>query len=225
MSEDKNSTTVVTPSDAFLVLLREDPGFAVAVAAIRTAAKAMRPAMSRPRPQVVEALADLVAWAELSICLHETTHRGGEIWEICSDCGAEWADDRGGKPADAHEYPLEVRRARAVIDAGRDGDLREQFCRIYDVIEEVADAMLVGDGFELVADITDDDTVLIGTYHGTTAEIPWDYIERKAAGDESWRREVSDQLDANSIQAQEDLETTERATLAALKAKYESGDE
>lgn len=31
-------------------------------------------------------------------CQHENTHRGGAIWEICDDCGAKWADDRGGKP-------------------------------------------------------------------------------------------------------------------------------
>ncbi len=54
--------------------------------------------------------------------------------------------------------------------------------------------------------------------------VPWDYVERQLAGDDSWRREVSDQLDAKSIQAQKNLETTERATLAALKAKYGVGD-
>lgn len=31
-------------------------------------------------------------------CQHENTHRGGAIWEICDDCAAKWADDRGGKP-------------------------------------------------------------------------------------------------------------------------------
>ena len=31
-------------------------------------------------------------------CQHEDTHRGGAIWEICSSCGAMWADDEGGKP-------------------------------------------------------------------------------------------------------------------------------
>lgn len=31
-------------------------------------------------------------------CQHENTHRGGAIWEVCDDCGAKWADDRGGKP-------------------------------------------------------------------------------------------------------------------------------
>jgi hypothetical protein len=38
-------------------------------------------------------------------CLHEETHRGGTIWEICDSCGAKWADDEGGMPAKAREYP------------------------------------------------------------------------------------------------------------------------
>jgi hypothetical protein len=31
-------------------------------------------------------------------CTHENTYRGGTIWETCGDCGAMWADDKGGKP-------------------------------------------------------------------------------------------------------------------------------
>lgn len=39
-----------------------------------------------------------VAWS--GICLHESRHRGGVIWEICDDCGAKWTDDEGGfKPS------------------------------------------------------------------------------------------------------------------------------
>lgn len=31
-------------------------------------------------------------------CRHESTHRGGAIWDICDDCGKAWAADKGGKP-------------------------------------------------------------------------------------------------------------------------------
>lgn len=31
-------------------------------------------------------------------CAHDDTRRGGAIWEICNDCGMQWADDKGGKP-------------------------------------------------------------------------------------------------------------------------------
>ena len=31
-------------------------------------------------------------------CVHDETHRGGTLWEICDQCGAKWADDQGGRP-------------------------------------------------------------------------------------------------------------------------------
>lgn len=46
----------------------------------------------------VEALEKLFKRDQQNTCQHESTHRGGAIWEICDDCGAKWADDRGGKP-------------------------------------------------------------------------------------------------------------------------------
>lgn len=46
-------------------------------------------------------------------CQHENTHRGGVLWEICDDCGGEWADDRGGKPA--WKDPPEWDMARAAL--------------------------------------------------------------------------------------------------------------
>ncbi|WP_394060597.1 hypothetical protein [Alcaligenes sp. WGS1538] len=64
---------------------------------------------------LLNALLALVAYAEWNTCIHEDTHRGGGIWEICNDCGAKWADDEGGKPA--FEWPQEIRIARALIDA------------------------------------------------------------------------------------------------------------
>ena len=47
---------------------------------------------------LVEALTKLVAHVDRETCMHEETHRGGAIWEICDSCGKEWADDEGGKP-------------------------------------------------------------------------------------------------------------------------------
>ena len=44
------------------------------------------------------ALQALLARDKQQTCQHETTFRGGVIWEICEDCGARWADDEGGKP-------------------------------------------------------------------------------------------------------------------------------
>jgi hypothetical protein len=40
----------------------------------------------------------LLARDILNTCQHDSTYRGGVIWEICEGCGAKWADDRGGKP-------------------------------------------------------------------------------------------------------------------------------
>lgn len=50
-------------------------------------------------------------------CLHENTHRGGAIWEICDDCGAQWADDRGGRPD--FQWPEIVERANAALAQDR----------------------------------------------------------------------------------------------------------
>lgn len=60
-------------------------------------------------------LADLLAYAERRTCLHEETHRGGKLWEICDACGAKWADDEGGKPAEAHEWPPEITAAHDLL--------------------------------------------------------------------------------------------------------------
>lgn len=48
--------------------------------------------------QALEALEALMRRDTGNTCQHENTHRGGGIWEICDECGAKWADDRGGKP-------------------------------------------------------------------------------------------------------------------------------
>lgn len=48
--------------------------------------------------QLRDALEKITQFASVQICSHDETYRGGNIWEICSQCGAEWADGEGGKP-------------------------------------------------------------------------------------------------------------------------------
>ena len=62
---------------------------------------------------LVEALQDLLAYAESQICSHEETHRGGAIWEICDICGDCWADDDGGKPP--RQDPEEIVATRSAL--------------------------------------------------------------------------------------------------------------
>ena len=63
--------------------------------------------------ELVEALQALLKRDERNTCQHEETHRGGVLWEICDACGAQWADDRGGKPE--WQDPPEWVNARAVL--------------------------------------------------------------------------------------------------------------
>lgn len=62
----------------------------------------------------LKVLDDLLRYAERQICMHENTHRGGVLWEICDDCGAKWADDEGGKPK--FEWPEEIIAARDYLE-------------------------------------------------------------------------------------------------------------
>ncbi|WP_175739971.1 hypothetical protein [Burkholderia ambifaria] len=66
------------------------------------------------RADALTVLADLLSYAERQICMHENTHRGGAIWEICDDCGAQWADDQGGKPE--FQWPKEIVAARSLFN-------------------------------------------------------------------------------------------------------------
>ena len=68
---------------------------------------------AKVREQLVEALQDLLAYAESQICSHEETHRGGAIWEICDICGDCWADDDGGKPP--RQDPEEIVATRSAL--------------------------------------------------------------------------------------------------------------
>lgn len=61
----------------------------------------------------LDALKNLLAWAERNTCTHEDTHRGGTLWEICDYCGQKWADDEGGRPS--FEWPAEIVAARNAL--------------------------------------------------------------------------------------------------------------
>ena len=65
------------------------------------------------RDELLLALDSLLQRDISNTCTHETTHRGGAIWEICDDCGAKWADDRGGKPK--WKDPKEWEDAKEII--------------------------------------------------------------------------------------------------------------
>jgi ribosomal protein L37AE/L43A len=69
----------------------------------------------QPVPAWRAVMADLLEYAERHECLHENTTRGGTIWEICSDCGMKWADDKGGKPK--YETPAAIKAAHNLLDA------------------------------------------------------------------------------------------------------------
>lgn len=64
---------------------------------------------------LVRALRDVTEYAARNCCLHEETHRGGFLWEICDYCGCKWADDEGGMPPEARECPPEIKKAFAVL--------------------------------------------------------------------------------------------------------------
>ena len=70
-----------------------------------------------------DALAALLDRDTRNTCTHEETHRGGSIWEICDQCGLQWADDRGGKPKwkDPDEWGKAqdaLDKAEKLLDAG-----------------------------------------------------------------------------------------------------------
>lgn len=65
---------------------------------------------------IIKVLRNLVDYAWINHCCHENTYRGGVLWEICEECGAKWADDQGGKPADAGKLPEALREAVELLD-------------------------------------------------------------------------------------------------------------
>lgn len=64
-------------------------------------------------PDAAAIIRNLVDHIERNTCEHHETYRGGAIWEVCSDCGAKWADDQGGKPS--FKWPDAVERAREFL--------------------------------------------------------------------------------------------------------------
>ncbi len=97
-----------------------------------------------------EALAALEAYASGQICMHEDTHRGGTLWEICNQCGAKWADDEGGKPK--FKWPKEIVTAREALSLPSQRlrealEEAERFIRVLDTrhpnegCDEAADAI------------------------------------------------------------------------------------
>lgn len=75
-------------------------------------------ASTTAQTEAVQKLVDLLRWAEIQVCSHEETHRGGVLWEICDSCGAKWADDEGGKPE--FQWPAEIEAAQAFLAAHRE---------------------------------------------------------------------------------------------------------
>jgi hypothetical protein len=69
--------------------------------------------VSEETRELVDGLRKAITQAEIRICTHDETHRGGAIWEICDQCGAKWADDEGGKPE--FKWPEAIVELNALI--------------------------------------------------------------------------------------------------------------
>jgi hypothetical protein len=78
--------------------------------------------MKISKQRVIKVLKDITDYANRHTCLHEETYRGGLIWEICRQCGMKWADDEGGKPADAHDLPKEIENAHSLLQDIMEGE-------------------------------------------------------------------------------------------------------
>lgn len=66
--------------------------------------------------EFIEALRGVTDYAKLNICTHEHTHRGGILWEICSDCGKSWSDDMDPRPEGPFKYPEVIENALKVLE-------------------------------------------------------------------------------------------------------------
>ena len=71
--------------------------------------------MKISKKKVVEVLKAVTDYAANSTCLHEDTHRGGVLWEICDTCGMKWADDEGGRPDNTYDLPKEIEDAYSLL--------------------------------------------------------------------------------------------------------------
>ena len=65
---------------------------------------------------LINILDQVVEYAESQRCPHESTHRGGSIWEICDRCGVRWADDEGGKPINVGDPPEIIKKAYDILN-------------------------------------------------------------------------------------------------------------
>lgn len=114
--EEKN---VVPESKAFqdqMKSVMEKPGVVECVSALsggNSPDAGKMAALEAANRELAEALKALLARDQRNTCRHEETHRWGNIWEICDQCGDQWADDEGGKPA--WEDPPEWVKAEAII--------------------------------------------------------------------------------------------------------------
>jgi hypothetical protein len=75
-------------------------------------------ALHTSHEELVKALESLLKNPNLYPCEHVSTHRGGSIWSICDDCGAKFADDRGGVPK-PHTYPSITQAEKALDNAAK----------------------------------------------------------------------------------------------------------
>ena len=78
------------------------------------------------RDRYRELLVSLLRYAEMNTCCHESTYRGGTVWEICDSCEAKWADDDGGKPEWVD--PAEIAEARAALHPATEPDRSKPPC-------------------------------------------------------------------------------------------------
>lgn len=100
---------------------------------------------------VLDALKAVTDFAESNLCQHEETKLGGAIWEICCQCGAKWADDRGGKPP--YEDPAQLMSAyeavatlQAAIDAPEQGE-PEHFAKLRSLGWQQQDCKVCGESW------------------------------------------------------------------------------
>lgn len=62
--------------------------------------------------EILAALKVLLSRVENEQCIHEETRRLGFIWTECTQCGEQWADDRGGfVPYKEPQYLIDAREA------------------------------------------------------------------------------------------------------------------
>lgn len=133
-----------------------------------------------PIQKALDALKGVTAYAELQVCEHESTHRGGTIWEICDDCGAKWADDRGGKKK--FEPPVAIKNAREAIAALEATPLTDERIEKQRLDPSLSLAELI--------DLSEKTAFKAGLHYGKTAAHSPELQERMRAIDEAIRAAV-----------------------------------